>query len=191
MNTGLLAACGIVVTMAICACTTADPKIRGAIPRTIVSSALNGTWDCTPEYSSNAHHGLLPASVGPTNLADVFSEFVVASEVRPCSSATIALDGSRKLVVAFERDGVTSQGQELSAASGLRVADDGMVEMVSKSCSSDLGIGCVKDMHRLFVNEANRLVVIEKSTGAGVALLVLPLAGSDLRMATFERKTSK
>jgi len=187
----LTAICVIVVVGGLCACTTSDPKIKGAVPNKVVAAALSGTWQCTPEYSSKARHGLLPASVGPDNLEDVFSDFVDASEVRSCGTATLVYEATPKLTITYERNGVLSKAQDIDAKHGLRVADDGTVELVSKSCGSDLGVGCVRDSYRLFVDDSGRLVVVEKSMGAGIAFLILPLLGSDSRMARFAPKVIK
>ena len=173
------------------ACVTTDPKVATVLPTAAIPNALNGTWGCNPTYTSHVRHGLLPSSIGSDNMAEAFEGTDAAPDFRRCDTATLTFQATPKLVITYHVDGHGPQVRELSTNQGLRVAASGMVELASTSCESGLAIGCVHDSLRLFVDGKGQLVIVTGSSGAAVALLVIPAIGSDTRMATFAPVSSE
>jgi hypothetical protein len=124
-------------------------------------------------------------------MVEAFEGTVAASDFRRCDTATLIFEATPRLVITYHVDGQDPQVRELSANQGLRVAESGIVQLASTSCESGLAIGCVRDSLRLFVDSKGQLVTVAGSSGAAVALLVIPAVGSDTRMATFAHVSSK
>ena len=148
--------------------------------------AVSGTWKCTATYSSNVNH-VLVESLGPTTLSDVFSEQLFSKE-KECGSVTLKFDGARALAVVFKhKNGDTYAQTVVDATKGLRLLPNGALELRSNGCSGELGVGCVYEHTSLYVNDADQLVALRTSGGAGAVLFIIPIAGSDKVMATFSR----
>ena len=144
--------------------------------------AVSGTRKCTATHSSNVNH-VLVESLGPTTLSEVLNE-QFSSKEKECDSVTLKFDGARALAVAFKHKNGDRYAQTVvDATKGLRLLPNAALELRSNGCRGELGIGCVYEHTSLYVNDADQLVALRTSDGAGAKNLerIAPFVSTQLR----------